>query len=68
MISLLQQQGAATSVYCAVASELEGLGGFYFNNCCRCDVSQTAADADLAVTLWKFSVKLLQSKVGEFVA
>ncbi|XP_013912272.1 PREDICTED: WW domain-containing oxidoreductase, partial [Thamnophis sirtalis] len=36
------QQGAATTVYCAVAAELEGLGGMYFNNCCRCVPSQQA--------------------------
>ncbi|KAK7115495.1 WW domain-containing oxidoreductase-like [Littorina saxatilis] len=59
------QQGAATTVYCAVAKELEGVGGLYFNSCCRCEASPKAHDPDLAETLWQFSVKLLQSKVGE---
>ena len=65
---IFQQQGAATTVYCAVANELEGLGGLYFNNCCRCEVSQTAADADLGAALWQFSIKLLHSKVGQIAA
>ncbi|RVE71986.1 hypothetical protein OJAV_G00057030 [Oryzias javanicus] len=39
-----QQQGAATTVYCAAAPELEGLGGMYFNNCFRCQPSNQAQD------------------------
>ena len=28
-------QAAACAIYCAVAPELDGLGGLYFNECCR---------------------------------
>ncbi|KAL8610346.1 hypothetical protein ACOMHN_041160 [Nucella lapillus] len=59
------QQGAATTVYCAVANELEGAGGLYFNNCCRCDPSPTAHDAKLAQAVWDFSLATLQEKVGK---
>lgn len=54
-----QQQGAATSVYCAVAPELEGLGGMYFNNCFRCEPSAQAQDPDAAAGLWELSERLV---------
>ncbi|XP_076449544.1 WW domain-containing oxidoreductase-like [Babylonia areolata] len=61
------QQGAATTVYCAVAPELEGVGGLYFNNCCRCDPSPSAHDTKLADSVWDFSLTLLHSKVGDLL-
>ncbi|XP_062609573.1 WW domain-containing oxidoreductase-like, partial [Saccostrea cucullata] len=33
------QQGAATTVFCTTSAQLEGVGGLYFNNCCRCEPS-----------------------------
>ncbi|KAM8862021.1 WW domain-containing oxidoreductase [Synchiropus picturatus] len=54
------QQGAATTVYCAVAPELEGLGGMYFNNCFRCLPSLQAQDQDCAASLWDLSERLVQ--------
>ncbi|XP_060110411.1 WW domain-containing oxidoreductase [Heteronotia binoei] len=58
------QQGAATSVYCACAPELEGLGGMYFNNCCRCSPSAEAENETTAKALWELSEKLIQERVG----
>ncbi|XP_044289952.1 WW domain-containing oxidoreductase isoform X1 [Varanus komodoensis] len=58
------QQGAATPVYCAVAPELEGLGGMYFNNCCRCLPSQEAQNEAAAAALWELSEKLVQGRAG----
>ncbi|XP_058011148.1 WW domain-containing oxidoreductase isoform X2 [Ahaetulla prasina] len=58
------QQGAATTVYCAVAAELEGLGGMYFNNCCRCLPSQQAQNGTDAAALWDLSEKLIQERIG----
>ncbi|KAM8947826.1 WW domain-containing oxidoreductase [Pelodytes ibericus] len=58
------QQGAATSIYCAVSPELEGLGGMYFNNCCRCLPSQEAQREETAAALWELSEKLIQERVG----
>lgn len=60
LLSALQQQGAATTVYCAVAPELEGLGGMYFNSCCRCLPSAEAQSEDSARALWALSERLLQ--------
>ncbi|WAR12628.1 WWOX-like protein [Mya arenaria] len=46
------QQGAATTVYCAIAPEMQAVGGMYFNNCCRCPPSSAGADDELAKALW----------------
>ncbi|KAL6036038.1 hypothetical protein STEG23_024459 [Scotinomys teguina] len=59
-----QQQGAATTVYCAVAPELEGLGGMYFNNCCRCLPSEEAQSEETARALWELSERLIQDRLG----
>lgn len=58
------QQGAATTVYCAVAPELEGLGGMYFNNCCRCLPSEEAQNEETARALWELSERLIQDRLG----
>eukprot|EP00062_Callorhinchus_milii_P005100 gi/632944230/ref/XP_007887397.1/ PREDICTED: WW domain-containing oxidoreductase isoform X1 [Callorhinchus milii] len=58
------QQGAANTVYCAVAPELEGLGGMYFNNCCRCLSSQQSQNQVTAAALWELSERLVQERVG----
>lgn len=57
-----QQQGAATTVYCAVAPELEGIGGMYFNNCFRCLPSPQAQDPTAALSLWELSERLIQER------
>lgn len=59
-----QQQGAATTVYCAAAPELEGLGGMYFNNCCRCLPSAEAQREETARALWALSERLIQEALG----
>lgn len=58
------QQGAATTVYCAVAPELEGLGGMYFNNCFRCLPSAQAQDPSSAGSLWELSERLVAERSG----
>lgn len=57
-----QQQGTATTVYCAVAPELEGLGGMYFNNCFRCLPSNQAQDQSSAASLWELSEQLVAER------
>ncbi|CAN7997722.1 unnamed protein product, partial [Ixodes hexagonus] len=54
------EQAAATSVFCAVAPELEGLGGCYFNNCYRCKPSAAAQDPRLATLVWETSEVILE--------
>lgn len=57
-----QQQGAATTVYCAVAPELEGFGGMYINNCFRCLPSPQAEDQATAASLWELSERLVSER------
>lgn len=56
------QQGAAGAVYCALAPELEGLGGMYFNNCFRCLPSAQAQDPAAAASLWELSERLVSER------
>ncbi|XP_013402366.1 WW domain-containing oxidoreductase [Lingula anatina] len=57
------EQGAATSAYCAVAEELEGRGGFYFDNCQAAQPkSEAAVDPELAREVWKLSEKMLNDR------
>uniref|UniRef100_A0A8C0I7W4 WW domain-containing oxidoreductase n=1 Tax=Bubo bubo TaxID=30461 RepID=A0A8C0I7W4_BUBBB len=62
--TLPSASGAATTVYCATAAELEGLGGMYFNNCCRCLPSQEAQGEATATALWELSERLIQERIG----
>ncbi|KAF6289362.1 WW domain containing oxidoreductase [Rhinolophus ferrumequinum] len=63
-LQLNPQQGAATTVYCAAAPELEGLGGMYFNNCCRCLPSPEAQSEETARALWTLSERLILEGLG----
>ncbi|XP_059144159.1 WW domain-containing oxidoreductase-like [Physella acuta] len=57
------QQGAATTVYCAVADELSNVGGLYFNNCCCCQPSKQSENKALAVALWTASEQILNKRL-----
>ena len=48
-------QGAATSVYCATAPELEGVGGRYFIDCNQEPASVEANNPEVASRLWELS-------------
>ena len=51
------QQGAQTTIYCAVSEELEGVTGKYFSDCKVANESQKAKDDGLAKKLWEISEK-----------
>ncbi|CAF0883454.1 unnamed protein product [Brachionus calyciflorus] len=65
------EQGASTSVWAAVATELEGKGGFYLENCGYSEMKESfddvrtsfkgylkyAVDEDRALQLWNLSLK-----------
>jgi len=53
------EQGAATTVYCACAPELNKVGGFYFNNCCGCEPSEQSKGDQQAHALWTLSERLI---------
>jgi len=55
-------QGAATSLFCAVAPRIVG-GGFY-NDCAQASAAGWATDAELAVQLWLETEKLLTGLSG----
>ncbi|XP_054719522.1 WW domain-containing oxidoreductase-like [Uloborus diversus] len=61
-------QAAATPVYCAAAHDLDGVGGMYFNNCCRCKPSSASDDPVLAKRLWEISeamiARVMEKKEG----
>lgn len=52
------QQATATSIYCAMSPDLEGVGGKYFNNCKECAPSTSAGNIEMALRLWEVSEQL----------
>ncbi|EOA99254.1 Retinol dehydrogenase 12, partial [Anas platyrhynchos] len=52
-------EGAQTSVYCAVAEELESVSGQYFSDCQPAYVSSWGRDDETAKKLWNVSCELL---------
>ena len=56
---LIQEQGASCSVFCATVRELEGIGGYYFKNCCRCETSKEASNSRTASKLWQISQTMI---------
>ncbi|XP_028030259.1 WW domain-containing oxidoreductase isoform X2 [Bombyx mandarina] len=54
------QQAAATTVYAATASELEGVTGLYFNNCFYCEESALARDKEIAQAVYDMSLRLIE--------
>ncbi|KAL3270614.1 hypothetical protein HHI36_021148 [Cryptolaemus montrouzieri] len=59
------QQAAATTVFCAVAPELNGITGSYFNNCYQCEESEKARKDDLALGLWEISADMVKRVMGQ---
>uniref|UniRef100_A0A8D2PDN2 Uncharacterized protein n=1 Tax=Zosterops lateralis melanops TaxID=1220523 RepID=A0A8D2PDN2_ZOSLA len=51
--------GAQTSIYCAVAEELESVTGQYFSDCQPAYVSPHGRDDETAKKLWSVSCELL---------
>ncbi|XP_029852515.1 retinol dehydrogenase 12-like isoform X1 [Aquila chrysaetos chrysaetos] len=52
-------EGAQTSVYCAVAEELDSVSGQYFSDCQPAYVSPRGRDDETAKKLWSVSCELL---------
>ena len=53
------EQGAQTTIYCAVSEEMEGVSGKYLADCAIKDPSKRAQDDDAARKLWDLSLKLV---------
>ncbi|XP_006822216.1 WW domain-containing oxidoreductase-like [Saccoglossus kowalevskii] len=58
-------QGAATTVYCATARELDCVGGLYFNNCCRCVPSDESMNEGTAMELWEISERMIKESLSK---
>ena len=55
------EQGAQTTIYCAVSEEMEGVTGKYLDNCKITKLENPqATDDDLAEKLWEVSAKLTE--------
>uniref|UniRef100_A0A8C5IRV8 Uncharacterized protein n=1 Tax=Junco hyemalis TaxID=40217 RepID=A0A8C5IRV8_JUNHY len=53
------EQGAASTIFCAISEEAEGISGKYFDSSCRLALpSELARDAALARKLWEASERL----------
>ena len=57
--------GAATSVWAATASDLDGQGGTYLADCATAKASPYATDADAARRLWSLSEELVGEQFPE---
>jgi NAD(P)-dependent dehydrogenase (short-subunit alcohol dehydrogenase family) len=58
------EQGAATSIYAAVAPELAGVGGRYLDDTALATPSSHAIDPDSAARLWALSEELVGEQFG----
>lgn len=69
------EQGAATAIWCATSTQLDGMGGVYGENCDialmapedstgRGGVNRWAVDTDLAERLWSMSETMTGSELG----
>ncbi|KAI4871240.1 hypothetical protein NFI96_019763 [Prochilodus magdalenae] len=52
-------QGAQTTIYCAVAPELEAESGKYYSDCAPASCSAAAMNDETAVRLWDLSCQML---------
>eukprot|EP00062_Callorhinchus_milii_P021490 gi/632978261/ref/XP_007905810.1/ PREDICTED: retinol dehydrogenase 12-like isoform X1 [Callorhinchus milii] len=52
-------EGAQTSIYCAVAPELETKTGQYYSDCAQVDCSRAASNEETAKKLWDVSCKMV---------
>uniref|UniRef100_A0A2P2LEN1 Uncharacterized protein MANES_02G020300 n=1 Tax=Rhizophora mucronata TaxID=61149 RepID=A0A2P2LEN1_RHIMU len=52
------QQGAATTCYVALHSQVKGVSGKYFKDCNLAEPTSQAKDSELANKLWEFSLSL----------
>ena len=54
-----EDQGALTTVYCAVSAKAEQETGLYYADCKVCDSSKASRDMEMAQKLWEKSCQLL---------
>ncbi len=57
LMSKTPKQGAQTSIHCAVAKEVEGTSGKYWDNCAIKEPTARAKDDQACRQLWEYSAK-----------
>nr|XP_054758559.1 retinol dehydrogenase 13-like [Lytechinus pictus] len=60
------EQGAQTSIYCAVDPELEKVSGQYFRDCKKSECDASGKDDEAAAKLWDISCELTSLSPEEF--
>ena len=60
MFMITNEEGAATSVYCATSSEVRGKSGQYFDKCAAKAPNELANSETLQDELWAFSERALE--------
>lgn len=59
-----EEEGAQTTIYCALEPSLNNVTGKYFDNCRERGTSSLASDLGLAKKLWDISMKMTESYLG----
>ncbi len=54
------EHGAQTSVYCAVEERLQHESGFYYSDCARKELNDTAKSVESAKKLWEISEEMVK--------
>ena len=60
----MQEQAAATILYCAAHPSLSDVSGLYWHECHPVEPSADALDPELGEGLWDFSERLIQERIG----
>lgn len=65
-MAISPKKGAQTSIYCAIAPELDNVSGKYFANCAEEELKTHAKKDEDAAKLWKMSEEWVQEKTAVF--
>lgn len=61
----LQEQGAASIVYCACHPSMSGISGLYMHECWPVEPSPEAQDPSTASALWELCEDIVQEKMAQ---
>ena len=59
-------QGAATTVYCAAASDIANQGGKYWRDCWISEPSRAGKELQFATNVWKLCQQMISAKVPDY--
>lgn len=64
-MSHLKQQACATTIFCAVAPEIEAYGGYYFNNCWFSDADPVTKVTRMQDRLMELSSEMVKRVLNQ---